>query len=286
MLKIAIMALQGALALASLSLVVSAVAAFTGSTPEQSGPQLAAAIEPSAESGMPRYQIIPARNLFRAGSDAADAPDAPPADLVESKLAIQVQGTVVTRDRDARGRNLSQATIRDTDGTFKVVTQGSLVAQERARIEAIQDRRIVIRVGERLEAITFADSQSATPSVRSGPDDATLRQAMRQATQPSGLADMSQKLGRMISVTQSVNASGEFDGVRITSVAPGSEVDKLGLKAGDRIVSINGNALTANGLPPELLQSLFQKDPTVTVQGENGEPREITVPRAVLLKMR
>ena len=96
---------------------------------------------------------------FDEGLEADDAVVGPP--LETTRLQIVLLGTTIDSN-PAR----STALIRDTDARSYSVGPGTPIAGGRATVERIERARVVIAVGERLEAVAFDAPRPTNPITR------------------------------------------------------------------------------------------------------------------------
>jgi type II secretory pathway component PulC len=81
------------------------------------------------------------------------------------------------------------------------------------------------------------------------------------------------------------DANGRLLGYRVERVNDGSPLQAIGLQQGDSIRAINGQPIGADGAQTRVFAALMSGDAKLTVQGANGQPRDLTLPRELLEKL-
>ena len=242
--------------------------AQTSTTPQRATPTAAA-----------DYQVIGTRNIF----DANPPKEAPPEPVKEpepvaqpmqaTQLQLKLVGTV------AGVNNQYFAIIEDTSkrGAQAVYHIGDIV--QNALIVEIRRMCVVLDKGGQYESLCFLqDEPEATPgqksslapgrTVQEGDDSgitridaATWRLSRDMVLEQFGnFGNLSAQARGMPYLVQ-----GQPRGFRLTTIVPGSLLQKIGLQAGDVIQKVNG--LTINS-PGESLQAFQQLQNESTVRLE------------------
>ena len=221
------------------------------------------------------YEVIPRRALF-APFDAPYDPTGIDAHAIEETgLPLRLLGTIVAADPLA-----SIAILEDSAGRSRVVRVGDRVGD--ARVEHIEREWVVVSERGRIRRISFdrnralraraeprrplGDEESALLARADRPPPALPAQAAARARtgrdedSPSHWSESLEvrtalaELGPAHAATLfSLSRQGEFQpqfgeggtlsGIAVGSVAPGSQLARLGLQSGDVVVSVGGAPL-------------------------------------------
>jgi type II secretion system protein C len=221
-----------------------------------------------------RYAVIQSRNLFQGA-----APVAPPVEetLEASKLDVKLLGTV-----EAWPPERSVGIVQDSGGGNKVrvVRAGELVAEGRAKVVRIEQRKLVVEHEGRLEAIETEKTRSVQTVSR---DREALRTRIdeRRALQES----MSQ-----VSSAEQVNQAGaqmdaDFSALVVQNISPGSGLSQLGLRPRDRIVAIDGIPMGQGISLPQLLLSFGESTAKVLEIERDGGKTQVSIPAERVLEV-
>jgi general secretion pathway protein C len=286
--------LQVMLGLGALTLVGTTVVSFASSSPSAEAPPSIDAGSPRPnEASLPRYRVIADRNLFKLKEKPVEAPPEPV--VTESKLQVQLLGTVVAQARAAGEPDKSSlAIVRDTDSQVLTLAVGDLFADKRAKLVKVEPRRILLEQSGRIEAVLLDEEAVAKPSAASlgrglpagAGNQAALQDIARNMAQASGpdaamLGVLRQLSSQMVASIER-DPSGRLAGFRIQRINEGSAFQGVGLQPGDSIKGINGQALSSGGAVVQLLSLTGGADARLTVEGANGQSRELVLPGAVL----
>ena len=283
MLGLALKVLQISLAASVLVLAWTTVSPFARS---QAGPTLPADPWPQESDApppsIPRYQVISERNLFASTRAPEPPPVAPAEDIVESKLNASLLGTIA-----GDGESSSVAIVRDVDGSVVTVATNDSLADGKARVVAIEQRRVVIEHRGRMEAVLLDETKGTPRRTRSV--QTTQRAAVREAMLQAGASSNAEMLGLMRTMSQlgrfalERDVEGNLSGIRITRFAEDSPLGELGIEIGDRVAAINGIPLMGQEAGLGAMASLAAGgDPVLTVQDASGRSREVVLPRGLL----
>ena len=244
-----------------------------------------------AELGPQTWQdrrVILDRNLFNV-SVLAPAPVAQPQeDLEETKLPLKLLGTV------AGAPEFSWAAVQDLQGGQHVVVRVGGQLQDRAEVERIERRCIVLRNGPRREKLCLEEDD--TPARRTASRRATKRPKARRPD--SNIQRRIQRLTdeRITLPRAGVEAAvrnpasifsqarilpkyedGAMVGVQVNSIKPGSMLEDIGLQNGDTISEFNGIRIRSPEDSTEVLKELAgSSEFTVVVTGADGQQRTLT----------
>ncbi len=285
-----------ALNLALLILVCAEVAGIVRTVVTSALPArpAAASIAPAAgtESGPQTWQerkVILDRNLFNVSVFAPAPVVQPEEDLEETKLPLKLLGTV------AGAPEFSWAAVQDLQGGQHVVVRVGGQLQDRAEVERIERRCIVLRNGTRREKLCLEEDD--TPARRTAANRRTTKR--RKARRPD--SNVQRRIQRLtderITLPRSgVEAAvrnpasifsqarilpkyedGAMVGVQVNSIKPGSMLEDIGLHNGDTISEFNGIRIQSPEDSTEVLKELAgSSEFTVVVTGADGQQRTLT----------
>ena len=87
---------------------------------------------------------------------------------------------------------------------------------------------------------------------------------------PAGAAALN--LLKQVRFAPSFDNAGQFAGIQVTKVLPGTALEKAGLRSGDTIVAVNGVKLSGPKDVPKLLRSLGKGERScLETLGANGK---------------
>jgi type II secretion system protein C len=218
-------------------------------------------------------QPILERNLFDVQIEtvAAPPPPEPAEDLAETELPLRLLGTVASAWRDS-----SRATIEDkTSRKHEVVQIGDyLQSHTEVAVAAIERGRVVLlNDGRREELLLQEDSPKAAPApkrtsrrsrsrrgeTRSETQLGSLAERLKDLQSESGLSRTAADLLTQAKLTPKYE-DGEMTGMQIRDVQEGSLYEKLGLKDGDVISSVNGISIDSAAAGSKILRQFSQAD--------------------------
>lgn len=282
MLEVSLKSLQLLLGAGAIALGASAVSfpSSTGRAVESAPLDFAPA--PGVSRTLARYAVISERNLFRPRL-VADPP--PPPELKESKLDIELRGTLIVGSRPAKLRArkprskpaplrrsappVSLAIVRDVDGAVHSLAVGDELAEKRARLIRIEPRRIVIEHESRLEVVTLYDDGKGGSAGSSGSIPATVPPratafGLLERLLPGGSVESDPDLG-----IQTYRVAGNGGA--------------LGLHEDDRIRALNGIPLEGDDIDSRLTTLLAMRAELIlSVEDASGRARLVPVPAASL----
>ncbi len=292
MLGLALKGVQICLLIGALVLVWMAVSplALSQSPSVTLPPALAAA--GSTRGAFSDYKLIGERNLF-AVARPVEAPEAPvEEEIVETKLNALLLGTVVI-GKERAGQLESSALVRDTTGEVLALGIKDTLADGKAVVVGIEQRRIVIEHQGRREALLLDEEATSSSPDSDIPDPRRARNGGTGPTLDSLRNARINSGAEMLGVMRSMSSLGRFaadrddegrlNGIRVTRINDGSPLGDLGVQVGDRVAAINGIPLGGDTPGLGAIATLADgSDPVLTIEDASGRQREIVLPRSVL----
>ncbi len=189
-----------------------------------------------AHSGAPKHLESPAQRLLRSRlfgiSATTDAP--------ETSLALTLQGTY------AQGRGRGYAIISPNGGKPKVYTPGNTLPGN-VHLKAVYANRVLLTTASGEESLRLIRPKSAGLSLT---ESTPLRNVRTSQTPPSKLPKSSPQnpfgLNKLVKATP-IRVGGRFLGYRVDPGANPALFNRLGLRPGDVVTSINGLPLNTPG---------------------------------------
>ena len=273
--------------------IISRVGAFSLIPVDVSSVQMAA---PAAQAARPwsKRKLILDRNLFGAQVVAEEViPEPEPEEtLQETKLPLRLLGTVASDDQV-----VASAAIENTqDRLHQVVRVGhSLTKFANVVVARIDRGRVVLQNGAQREELLLDTDAARAPVVsvsRRAPRPTNRRRAP-QAAAPSlaaRLGDMA-KGGGAAAVFSGARILPKYDGGKMTGIElnqikSDSLFQKVGLKNGDVINSINGVRIDNPSAQRELLEAFTSANELVAeVTSADGTKRQVKADAALLSSM-
>lgn len=207
-----------------------------------------AALQPAGH-----YRVIADRNLFNTtGPAAAQANAVDLESLDRTGLKLKLWGTV------AGGKENAYAVIEDErEKRQRLYHPGDQV--QGAEVRMILREKVVLRVNGRDEILSIQKPHggiAAVPRVREGSDSPQNSRVTLQSSQVSAA------LGDLYTLAQQATirphfTQGRRDGFLLAKVQPRSVFSQMGLRTGDIIKSINGQAITSVGQALNLYKNLI-----------------------------
>ncbi|MCA9511556.1 MAG: hypothetical protein KC560_12685 [Myxococcales bacterium] len=242
--------------------------------PERAEATVGRALPVAGDVSRADTQVILARNLFGAqiAGEAVPTPDTATLEAVETKLPLELLGTVAGEDA-----SVSSAAIQDL-GTRKhqVVYVGDAIAAHPSYTVDRIDRGVVyLRGPDKLEKLLLKEDEPDGAKVAAAPQRRGRRVAARtraQAAAPSDsmaerLAELQEEVGARTTAALYSQAriipkweEGKMVGVQLNQVKPGSLYDKIGIRSGDVITSLNGIAIDSPQASSRLLSEFTQAE--------------------------
>jgi type II secretion system protein C len=216
------------------------------------------------------------RNLFGAQIVAPPPEPEPEPDLEETKLPLELLGTLLAADRSN-----SQAVISER-GTPEptLLREGEpLERYPQAKIARIERKRVILKNGSKHEELLLSEKVAAKNprAARTASRRSSRRSVTRQARTPaqpkaSSITDQlrqiqvagltgetAQQLLTQARITP-IFESGEMAGMEVRDITPGSLYEKIGLSEGDVIQSFNGIKLDNEGAGANVLAQLGEAE--------------------------
>ena len=219
-------------------------------------------------------QAIAAAHLFgEAGADDAPAvvPDVADENLEDTRLSnLELKGTIASPEA-----TMSAAIISDGNDDEKVYLIGDPIASG-AKLHAVYTDRVVLNENGRLTNLRLPEEYRETPSapVRR----ATTRRAAAPQTE-SIQTVVSQNVARLADVIRPTPyfVNGQQQGYRVYPGRDRRQFAALGLRPGDLIKDIDGQALTDPTQAMEIFQSLGTASQVSVTVERNGQPEVIVL---------
>lgn len=254
----------------------------------------------STASSWEERQVIVRRNLFHS-SDLTPKPPEPepiPDILEETELPLKLKGTIASENPD-----LALAVIEELDSrskeskTFQVgesIQGAELLAIERGRVVLLEKgvRRSLSLDEDDDPLASFG--RSIRPSVRSARTSSRARRSTPSSssrTRRSARKSMADRVKQLAAdrfevepdavqdalnnpaslytqarILPKIGENGEFSGIEISAIKPGSVFEQVGIEDGDVITAIGGEKISDVGQSSGLLSSLT-----------DGESIELTI---------
>jgi general secretion pathway protein C len=219
-------------------------------------------------------QAIAAAHLFgEATADDAPAvvPDVAEDNLEDTRLSnLQLRGTIASPEA-----TMSAAIISDASNEEKVYLIGDPIASG-ARLHAVYTDRVVLNENGRLTNLRLPEEyrETATAPVRR----ATTRRTAAPRTD-SIQSIVSQNVARLADVIRPTPyfVNGQQQGYRVYPGRDRRQFAALGLRPGDLIKDIDGQALTDPTQAMEIFQSLGTASQVSVTVERNGQPEVIVL---------
>ncbi len=219
-------------------------------------------------------RAIAAVHLFgEAGAD--DAPSAVPEvsddDLEDTRLSnLQLKGTIASPEVA-----MSAAIISDGSNEEKVYLIGDPVASS-AKLHAVYTDRVVLNENGRLTNLRLPEEYKVSAAA---PVRRTTTQRRTAPQTQSIQSVVSQNVARLADVIRPTPyfVNGEQQGYRVYPGRDRRQFAALGLRPGDLIRDIDGQALTDPTQAMEIFQSLGTADQVSVTVERNGQPEVIVL---------
>jgi len=264
------------------SIVGTALAARLIPPPEVVLSPPPAPLEPQPPKPESFYALIPKRDIFNSAKAPEAAP--PPAPAAATQLRLKLWGTAVNV---AGG---SYSIIEDLGARKQGVYGINSPVPGGASVKAIEWDKVVLLHNGRDEILEIEKASmggpgrtvpaQAAPISPGGPDSSGITQtAENEFTVPktevdSALENMSQLFTQIRAVPHF--EGGESVGFRLFAIRRGSLFDKIGLKNGDILRSINGNPMNDPSKAMTLMQELRDATNLRVEATRNQQPVTLT----------
>lgn len=238
-------------------------------------------IEPAKPANY--YALIPKRDIFNSAKPTPAAAAPPPAEAAPTQLKLKLWGTAVF----SKGKSFS---IIEDQGARKQGVYGiNATVPGNATVKAIEWDRVILSHNGRDEILTLEEVKAVPGAVK----PAVAAAAAPAANGGSGIqqtseneftvpkAEVDSALENMSQLFTQIRAVPHFDGgqaigFRLFAIRRGSLFDRIGLKNGDIIRSINGNEMNDPGKAMALLQELRDTNNLDVDIIRNQQPQKLT----------
>jgi len=258
-----------------------------------------AALAPTLDRSWDARQIILSKNLFNASTlTPGDAlPPQEEEDLAKTKLPLRLLGTAAHEEA-----SYSWAAVEDLETREHHVVRVGQRLKNRADVLRIERRRIVLQNGARREELALeedgvpkttrrrassrrppARNRARPPRAARKPANPTVQRLAenRFSLQRDEVAAIANNPSELLSSNQARILpkweNNQMVGLQVNAIQSGSIWQQIGVKDGDTIVGLNGNAITGQEGGQELMQQLGSAEEfTVDVRGSDGKTRTVT----------
>lgn len=233
-------------------------------------------LAPAAETaGTTNVQSIVAAHLFGVAQTDEEASPQPVAEdtsnLADTRQNLSLKGTIAATDE-----NLAAAIIADGSNEEKVYTIGESVTAN-ANLHAVYADRVVLNENGVLTNLKLPKDfpEGSAPQARR---NTTIRSRTTGSSQniQSVVAQNVSKLADVIRPTPYF-VNGQQQGYRVYPGRNRAQFAALGLRPGDLIKDIDGQALTDQTQAMKIFQSLNTADQVSVTVERNGQPQVIVL---------
>lgn len=225
------------------------------------------------------YEVIAERNIFNSlatGFEGVDLGNIPQ-DLPETPLQVVLLGTVVGPEE------FSFAVIQDkTSKDTSIYRVNDIVLNEAKIIQIERSRVVVLRNGKQESLILFEQESipSETTSVASIPKGSMIKEVSenRYEIAKDEFENATSNIGTLMTQARVVPdlVDGKINGYKVFAIKPGSLYEKIGMKNGDIIKSINGLDVSSPEKALELFQQLKNESEFTVELLRNNSPQTMT----------
>ena len=246
-----------------------------------------------------KRQLILDRNLFGAQvvqEEILPEPE-PEEDLQKTKLPLRLLGTVASDDQV-----VATAAIENTqDRLHQVVRVGYTLEKFADVVVARIDRgRVVLQNGAQREELLLDPGAGMRRPTISTSKRPTRRTSRRRTTPPTPARSMQDRLAEIVNNSGKRSAasifsdarilpkisSGKMTGLELSQIKPDSFFEKIGLRNGDVVTSVNGLLIDDPSAQRELLEAFTTAEELVAeVTAADGTTRQIKADAALLGSM-
>lgn len=220
-------------------------------------------------------QAIAAAHLFgEAGADdpATAVPEVTDVDLEDTRLSnLQLKGTIASPEA-----TMSAAIIADGNNEEKVYLIGDPIASG-AKLHAVYTDRVVLNENGRLTNLRLPEEYKASAA---SPVRRTTSQRRTAAPQTQSIQSVvSQNVARLADVIRPTPyfVNGQQQGYRVYPGRDRRQFAALGLRPGDLIKDIDGQALTDPTQAMQIFQSLGTASQVSVTVERNGQPEVLVL---------
>ena len=208
------------------------------------------------------YAIITERNLF--GGTSQGLAEAAPEEIVLDdmpvalkSLGLSLVGTVVANEPEESSAIIEDQSTRKQE----VYQEGDRVKQ--ALIKRILRHNVVINTGTRDEVLTMVPEESTGRKPAPGRATRTPRRPSAGSSIRLDREELESQMANLNELMQQVRIRPFMEGKQpagflVSNIKPGSLFSKMGLRNGDVIQGVNGEAITTPDQAVELYESLME----------------------------
>jgi len=234
------------------------------------------------------------RNLFdvqvAGGAPIEEEPEEIVEDLADTSLPLKLLGTIASDDQA-----IASASIENNrDRAYEVVRVGDkLKSHPSVEVERIGRGHVVLLNGAKREVLKLSEDLGApAPTTRQAsatPRRSRPRRDTARTDPKERLRDLAQSRGAAAIFSQARilprYEDGQMVGIQVSKIEPGSLFEEVGLRDGDTITAVNGQAIDNASASKDLLDALRRGEPiTPTVEDANGATRDIEIPAEIFLQ--
>ena len=237
-------------------------------------------IEPAKPANY--YAVIPKRDIFNSVKPTP-APEKAPEAAAPTQLKLKLWGTAVFD----KGNSFS--IIEDLGARKQGVYGVNATVPGNATVKAIEWKRVILTHNGRDEILELEEPKAgagparqvaAAPAAAPGQPGTGIQQTSENEFQVSK-AEVDTALENMSQLFTQIRAVPHFEGgqsigFRLFAIRRGSLFDRIGLKNGDIIRSINGNEMTDPSKAMALLQELRDANNLDVEITRNQQPQKLT----------
>lgn len=225
------------------------------------------------------YQVIASRNIFNAdqkigepfGTAKKNKPDAPP---VLTSLPIQLIGTIVHID----GRRSVATLLLKSKNEQATVRVDLPIGDNLGVVTKIERSRVTFRntALQRLEYVEMADDMKISFGTSNKPvqvGEVVHNSDTDFELKRDDVEKLTSNLPELLQQARAVprlGANGQIECFSLADIAPNSIYERLGLKRGDCIKSVNGETIDSPAKAMDLYNALRAKADSVNLGIERG----------------
>jgi general secretion pathway protein C len=224
------------------------------------------------------FQSITKRNLFQTGTAAKKSKEDIVLDsLEETELKLKLWGTVaadnsrlsfaIIEDETKREQNVYKIDDTIQNATVKMILADKVVLSVSGRDEVLQL--------ERRSSGSSSSARSTTSSVRATASrnaTTTTRISLRRTQVESAMENLTEL---MTQITIKPYNEGGVEGLSLSNIKANSLFRRMGLRNGDVLVAVEGQALTSADQAYQLYESLKTSDSASVEINRRGRARVI-----------
>ena len=218
---------------------------------------------------LPYYAVISTRNIFYPSGNTTgggSGKDVPKTERPETELNLELKGTITGDDKD------SFAIIEDKDKRKQDLYRLDDTIEDAKLVKILDDRVVLMRNG-REESLIMSYDKNSPPVGKPLPrKKATGVKRISATKYELDREAITGAMGDLTTIMTELNVkpyyvSGEPAGFQVTRITPGSLINKMGLRNGDIVKSINNKMIDSPQQAMELYQQL-QSDSSLVIEIE------------------